>query len=224
MHFTREEVKEIEKLISLKLKSDTVTQKGIRNKIRRLGFYASDFGLRGGYTVQDFRNIITISDKKVITNTAHLKSDYDRKKVKKAKSASRIKKNSDETYIIDLCDMVLKQKAARQHRFDFLLGDTGIKLPVDAYYSNLNLVIEYYERQHSEAVPHFDKHMTISGVSRGEQRKLYDERRKIELPKNGIDLVIFDYSEFSHHSNKRLLRNRSEDIEVINKKLRNYLK
>jgi hypothetical protein len=224
LHFTREEVKEIEKLISLKLKSDTVTQKGIRNKIRRLGFYASDFGLRGGYTVQDFRNVITISDKKVITNTAHLKSDYDRKKVKKAKSASRIKKNSDETYIIDLCDMVFKQKAARQHRFDFLLGDTGIKLPVDAYYSNLNLVIEYYERQHSEAVPHFDKRMTISGVSRGEQRRLYDERRKIELPKNGIDLVIFDYSEFSHHSNKLLFRNRSEDIEVVNKKLRNYLK
>ena len=48
---------------------------------------------------------------------------------------------SDESYVIDLCDEVLKQKAFRQHRFDFLKGDSGTKLPVDAYYSSLNLVI-----------------------------------------------------------------------------------
>ena len=130
---------------------------------------------------------------------------------------------SDEAYIVDLCDEVLKHKSLRQHRFDFLRGDTGVKLPVDAYYPTLNLVIEYYERQHSESVPHFDKRMTASGISRGEQRKLYDERRRIELPKNGIDLIIFDYTEFQHTSGKRLIRDTVNDTEVIKRKLKSIV-
>ncbi|GAA3781135.1 hypothetical protein GCM10022271_11760 [Corallibacter vietnamensis] len=222
--FTLEEAKEIEKLIELKLKADSVKQKGIRNKIRKLGFYASDFGLRGGYTVQDFRNTITISSErtsasisKPINNTKVIKKPV------KDSNTSKPKKQSDEAYIIDLCDEVLKLKASRQHRFDFLKGDTGVKLPVDAYYISLNLVVEYYERQHTEAVLHFDKRMTVSGMSRGEQRKRYDERRRIELPKKGIKLIIFDYSEFEHYSNKRLVRNKLEDIKVIKQKLLNKL-
>ncbi|QII47139.1 hypothetical protein GVT53_10775 [Flagellimonas oceani] len=126
--------------------------------------------------------------------------------------------------MIDLCDQVLQQTAIRQHRFDFLKGDSGTKLPVDAYYPTLNLVLEYYERQHSESVPHFDKRMTVSGISRGEQRKRYDERRKIELPKNGLKLIILNYTEFAHNSGKRLIRDLSNDIEVIKKKLNGFLR
>jgi hypothetical protein len=40
----------------------------------------------------------------------------------------------DEAYIIDLCDRVLGRKAVRQHPFDFLRGDPGRPLRVDAYY------------------------------------------------------------------------------------------
>lgn len=93
--------------------------------------------------------------------------------------------NSDEYYIIDLCDEVLGLKVSRQHRFDFLRGDTGRKLPVDAYYKERNLVIEYHERQHSETVRLFDDKMTVSGVPRNIQRKIYDERRK-EIPHKTI--------------------------------------
>ncbi|MEO6118506.1 MAG: hypothetical protein ABIP37_05490, partial [Methylotenera sp.] len=89
----------------------------------------------------------------------------------------------DEFYILELCDEVLKHIASRQHRFEFLRGDSGRKLPVDAYYSDLKLVIEYRERQHSEAVTLFDKRMTVSGVSRGQQRAKYDELRRQETPK-----------------------------------------
>ena len=53
--------------------------------------------------------------------------------------------SSDEFYIIDLCDKILHQKASRQHKFDFLVGDTGHRLPVDAYYEELKLVVEYQE-------------------------------------------------------------------------------
>ena len=51
-------------------------------------------------------------------------------------------KDRDEDYVIDLCDEVLKEKALRQHCFDFLRGDSrkggkpGRKLPVDAYYES----------------------------------------------------------------------------------------
>ena len=62
----------------------------------------------------------------------------------------------DEEYILSLCDALLGRKPLRQHRFSFLLGDSGRRLPVDAFYSDLKLVIEYRERQHTEAVALFD--------------------------------------------------------------------
>lgn len=76
-------------------------------------------------------------------------------------------KARDEDYVIDLCDEALGLTASRQHRFDFLRGDgnPGVKLPVDAYYEKKKLVVEYYEKQHTEAVPFFDKKKTVSGVS-----------------------------------------------------------
>ena len=50
--------------------------------------------------------------------------------------------DSDEFYVINLCDEVLGANASRQHTFDFLRGDgtPGRWLPVDAYYPELNLV------------------------------------------------------------------------------------
>ena len=99
---------------------------------------------------------------------------------------------SDESYVIDLCDEVLRLKAIRQHRFDFLRGDSGTRLPVDAYYPTLNLVIEFRERQHTEAVRFFDRRQTVSGVGRGGQRKIYDQRRRDLLPKHGMRLVEID--------------------------------
>ena len=137
--------------------------------------------------------------------------------------------NSDERYIIDICDKVLGRKASQQHRFYFLRGDsklpdsTGRRLPVDAYYDDLKLVIEYYEKQHSESVPFMDKKMTVSGVSRGEQRKVYDKRRKTELPRQGIELVILDCSDFSVGQSKRLRRDPKIDESVIRKKLSKFM-
>lgn len=48
--------------------------------------------------------------------------------------------NRDEVYVIDLCDEVLGMKSSRQHRFPFLLGDSGNALPVDAYYEQLTRI------------------------------------------------------------------------------------
>ncbi len=140
-------------------------------------------------------------------------------KLKPTKSNSR--KDSDEHYVLDLCDEVLGLIGKRQHRFDFLLGDSGTKLPVDSYYPELNLVIEYKEQQHTKPNKHFDKpdKMTVSGVHRGEQRKIYDQRRLDVLPKYGIKVVEIFFSDFEHDKKDKILRN-NNDI----KKVQNLLK
>ena len=144
------------------------------------------------------------------------------------KESSR-RENSDEHYIIDLCDAVLGETASRQHKFDFLRGDAcatyplGKELPVDAYYESLNLVLEYYELQHTESVKHFNKRNTVSGVTRDEQRKIYDKRRRKVLPEHGIDLVILSYTDFKHNTNKRLVRDYDADIEIVKQKLTDYI-
>lgn len=135
---------------------------------------------------------------------------------------------SDEAYIIDLCDLVLGQTAERQAKFDFLRGDArpgkqGAKLPVDAYYPSLGLVIEYRERQHTESIPIMDQRMTVSGVPRGEQRALYDQRRRDLLPAHGLTLVELSYEQFGCTQGKRLLRQREADLAVIRRALAKWM-
>ncbi len=134
--------------------------------------------------------------------------------------------NSDEAWIIGLCDEVLREQAIRQHRFPFLTGDPGSTgrrspLPVDAFYPARKLVIEFHEIQHSKPVAHFDKRQTVSGLSRAQQRRRYDELRRTVLPQHGIDIVIFDYSEFEHTTGGRLRRT-SRDRQIIAERLHCY--
>jgi hypothetical protein len=93
-----------------------------------------------------------------------------------------------------------------------------VRLPVDAYYADLNLVIEYMERQHSEAVPFFDRRITGTGMPRSEQRRLYDERRMTVLPKHGIHLVVLHAADLARRR-QRLLRHRQDDENIIRQKL-----
>jgi hypothetical protein len=131
----------------------------------------------------------------------------------------------DEHYIIDLCDEILGEKAERQWRFDFLRGDgkPGRRLPVDAFYPTLRLVIEYRERQHGEPVEFWDRRPTISGIPRGLQRARYDERRRQVLPREGIRLVELSYEDFEHNRHKRLHRDRDRDKRVLLEKLREWI-
>lgn len=97
---------------------------------------------------------------------------------------------------------------------------------MDAFYEELNLVIEYKERQHTESIPHFDKpdKKTISGVHRGLQRKIYDERRRQVLPKHKIKLIEISYSDFEHSNAKKLKKNIDSDILKLSFILKKYLK
>jgi len=132
----------------------------------------------------------------------------------------------DETYVLDICDEILGLTSSRQHRFSFLTGDSGRRLPVDAYYADIALVVEFHERQHYEDVTIFDKpdKMTCSGVSRREQRKLYDQRRRDILPQHGIELVVLSVRLFEQNRRKQLRRDRAEDEIVIRYELSRYVR
>ena len=130
------------------------------------------------------------------------------------------RRDSDEAYVVDLCDEVLGERSRRQHRFAWLVGDAGRdgrcrQLPVDAYYAGLGLVIEYRERQHDEPVAFFDRRETISGVGRGEQRRIYDQRREEEIPRHGLRLVIVRPRDLDCDGRQRLRRSRAADHEAL---------
>jgi catechol 2,3-dioxygenase-like lactoylglutathione lyase family enzyme len=136
------------------------------------------------------------------------------------------RETSDEAYVVALCEEVLESPARRRHRFDWLLGDSGRDgrgraLPVDAYWPELGLVLEYRERQHDRAIPFFDKpdRLTVSGVHRGEQRRRYDRRREELLPAHGLRLVVVETDDLDSDGSGRLRRNRDHDRAVLERLL-----
>lgn len=150
-------------------------------------------------------------------------------KLKIKQEATR--KYRDEDYVIDLCNEILGEVAKRRYRFDFLRGDSrnggqGIRLPVDGYYENLKLAIEYREWQHMASLAYSGTRgkLTVSGVTRDEQRRIYERRKQEILSKYGIKLVQIAYDELTYDRSKRLFRKKEEDLLVLEEKLKNVMK
>lgn len=117
------------------------------------------------------------------------------------------------TYVLDRIDTLLGRQGLREYRFDWLRGDPGAtgssqSLPVDAFWPDLGLVVEVYERQHDHPVTHFDKpdQLTVSGVHRGEQRRIYDQRRRARIPEHGLTLLIVRTAQLAVDTRGKLLR------------------
>lgn len=131
---------------------------------------------------------------------------------------------SDERYVLDLCDEALGSIGQHQATFDWLRGDSsaarpaGTKLPVDGYWPELGLVVEFHEEQHTQPSPFFDRRHTVSGIGRGEQRRLYDERRRELIPQHGLRLVVIERSAFVVRSG-RIARDRERDLEIVKRHL-----
>lgn len=130
--------------------------------------------------------------------------------------------DSDESYVLNLLDELLGAPGHRQATFPWLLGDpsgsgTCRALPVDGYWAPLGLVVEYRERQHDEPVAFFDKpdRLTVSGVHRGEQRRLYDDRRDREIPAHGLRLLVIRPSDLSSDGRGRLRRQADDDRAAL---------
>ncbi len=135
--------------------------------------------------------------------------------------------NSDEAYVLDLCDEVIGMAASRQHRFDWLLGDPGRsgqrrRLPVDGYWISHQLVVEYRELQHDGPNAFFDKpdRLTVSGVHRGQQRAIHDARRDELIPAHGLRLVVIKPADLDASPRGRLRRSTDGDIKAVARILR----
>jgi len=141
--------------------------------------------------------------------------------------AIRRRESSDEYYLIGLINELLNTRASHQHTFDFLLGDyhkngkTRTELPLDAYYAEKNLVIEFLDKSNSESINQ-DK-MTISGVTRAEQRDIYRKRKQGVLKANDINLIEIDYARFDSDSEKKLSRNMENDVTLLKEILKHYI-
>jgi len=137
----------------------------------------------------------------------------------KQKAINR-RESSDEYYLIGLINELLDTRASHQHTFNFLLGDyhkngkTRTELPLDAYYKDQNLVIEFLDKNSSDSV-HGGK-MTISGVSRSEQREIYRQRKQSVLKGNDINLI--------EDNEQMLIRDKDKDNAVLNVILKHYIK
>lgn len=129
----------------------------------------------------------------------------------------------DEHYVLDLCDELLGERALRQYRFPWLKGDADAagrrrSLPVDAVYPQHELVVEYREHQHHRPTRFFDKpdRLTVSGVHRGEQRRLYDQRREELIPQHRLRLWVVVPSDVGADRRGRLNdRDHDRDLSML---------
>ena len=151
--------------------------------------------------------------------------------VSKKDVAKAKRESTDEFYIVTLCDEILKEAASRKHTFSWLFGDmhkkgkTRTLLPLAAFYEEANLVIEFAEKKNkTEAQLAKLEELTVSGITRGQQIEKYNHRRKEMLAKKDINVITIDYALFETDDKKNLIRDKNEDVGLLKKLLKKYIK
>jgi len=112
---------------------------------------------------------------------------------------------------------ILGEQPERGKRFPWALGDVSAKtgralqLPFDAVWESRRLIVEVDEDQHRKPAPFFDhpERTTVSGVTRSEQRPLYDERKRSAARREGYRVLVVPWDE----SRKVRRRDRDADLE-----------
>ena len=139
-------------------------------------------------------------------------------------TSRRRRENSDEAYVIALVADLVGEEAVNGHRFDWLRGDAGTTLPVDAYFPEHDMVLEYRERQHlaerADTFGLWDRKSTVSGVSRRVQRARYDKLREDLIPQHGILLLVVNADDLAHGPRGRLLRTLEADRATLRRLLK----
>ena len=112
--FTTVEIQEIIDLIEQKIVASKNEQRNIRNKIRSLGFYFSDFSKKKGYTVDDFNELIQAGEIVVLDdkNFAELKinSNINRYNEKEIDISKKLTNNNNFKCISQLDNEILNKK------------------------------------------------------------------------------------------------------------------
>jgi len=104
-------------------------------------------------------------------------------------------------YVIGLLSEILGEEPEREKWYDWARGDVSPKtgkrkpLPFDAVWESRRLIIEIDEDQHRQPNTLFDKPhaVTVSGVDRGQQRPLYDARKRSAARRHGYRVVEIDW-------------------------------
>ncbi|MBC8756772.1 hypothetical protein H2O64_19010 [Kordia sp. YSTF-M3] len=131
--------------------------------------------------------------------------------------------NSDENYLINLCDELLDKKASRKHTFDTLVGNLHkrgkgrTKLPLDAYYKDLKLVIEFFKQ--TTAVSELDE----KEQARIAQIKYYDELKKEAVLNKSMRYMKINHAQFECDEANKLIRNTENDTLVLKEILKDFL-
>lgn len=137
------------------------------------------------------------------------------------------KPQPDELYVLGLCDQILGN-GVRQKTFEWLKGDPSLatgnskKLPLDGYWEKYNLAIEFQEKQHFKPVPFWDQKKTASGMTRGEQRKIYDQRKVEKTAAQRIRLLHIRQDAFPM-AKGRIDRDPERDLGIARRLLRDVL-
>ncbi|WP_162819720.1 hypothetical protein [Kordia sp. SMS9] len=132
-------------------------------------------------------------------------------------------KNSDENYLLDVCDELLAQKASRKHTFDTLVGNLHkrgkgrTKLPLDAYYKDSKLVIEFFQKEKN-----FED-LDEKEQARVTQIKYYDELKKEAVLNKRFRYMKINFAQFECDENGKLIRNTENDTTVLKEMLKDFL-
>lgn len=132
--------------------------------------------------------------------------------------------NSDEYYLVSLCNELLKQEASRKHTFDTLVGNLHkkgkgrTKLPLDAYYEDLKLVIEFFKRDNE--IEELDE----KEQARVAQITYYNELKKKAISKKKLHLIEINYASFERDEANKLIRNTENDSATLEGILKRFIK
>jgi len=131
--------------------------------------------------------------------------------------------SSDEYYLVNLCDELLNEKASRKHTFDSIVGNLHkrgkgrTKLPLDAYYKDLKLVIEFFEKRKEE------ENLDEVAQARLEQIKYYDALKKEAVIKKELQYIAINYASFECDDKGKLARNKDNDTVILESLLKDFL-
>ncbi|WP_299218183.1 hypothetical protein [uncultured Aquimarina sp.] len=131
--------------------------------------------------------------------------------------------NSDEYYLVNLCDELLQQKASRKHTFDTLVGNLHkrgkgrTKLPLDAYYEDLKLVLEFFRK--NEDTDELDE----KEKARKAQIKYYNQLKRKAILTKKLRLIEINYALFECNDANKLFRNTEKDRLVLKDILKDFV-
>ncbi|GAA2175679.1 hypothetical protein GCM10009846_26500 [Agrococcus versicolor] len=130
-------------------------------------------------------------------------------------STGPVRPDSDEHYVLTLCEQIIGLRSLRQYAFDWLRADPDARgsrrrLPVDAYWPERSLVAQYFEG----AIRPLAEIEGEALSDRTRQRLAYDERRRTQLALYGIQLVEISSEQLAHRRT-RLLRDDVHDRIVL---------